>query len=283
MPSRYEAFKTCVDSKWVRYSSEADKAKIGDVRKIYIESDMINFEGLPYSSFPEDNMDLYTALNQYVRSNGFTIVAKDKADLVVKISPWKDESGQATPQFLGILNSYEYLVYNFTVEFLKYVSPEFLMGDLYIDKLRNALKDERLANKILLERVGLNADMVTIASEKTLLYAFNDILKMRDFHSKIGVDQYKPLISSEMQQLLMRDEVFDPNLTDEDYLRLNRALLEAIYPQEVKKSMKNDASFVRSYKVVQRLVYDRSFDYVNFWSTIVYNLGEDIIKFAGRE
>ena len=70
----------------------------------------------------------------------------------------------------------------------------------------------------------------------------------------------------------MRDEVFDPNLTDEDYLRLNRALLEAIYPQEVKKSMKNDASFVRSYKVVQRLVYDRSFDYVNFWSTIVYNL-----------
>ena len=46
------------------------------------------------------------------------------------------------------------------------------------------MKDERLANKILLERVGLNADMVTIASEKTLLYAFNDILKMRDFHSK---------------------------------------------------------------------------------------------------
>ncbi len=258
------------------YSLEADKTRRGDVRKIYIESDNIDFK----LDSAEDAMDLHTALNQYVRSKDVKIVAKDKADWVVKISPWENRSGIATPQLLGVFNSYEYFVYNFTLEFLRNVSLEFFAGDLYVDKLRNALKDGRLANKIILEKAGLNADTVTIASENELLRAFNEILKMRDFHSKIGLDQYEPLISSEMQQLLMREEVFDPNITDEDYLRFNRALLEAIYPQEVKKSIKNDAPFVKNYRVVQRLYYDLGFDYVNLLSTLVYNLGEDIVRFA---
>ncbi|MEK6567223.1 MAG: hypothetical protein AABZ27_00610, partial [Candidatus Omnitrophota bacterium] len=140
----------------------------------------------------------------------------------------------------------------------------------------------RLANRILLEKIGLDANTVVTASEKTLLRALNGILGMRDFHSKIAADQYESLISGENRQLLIRAQVYDPSLADKDYLKLNRALLEAIYPREIKRSVQNEESFVKNYKVVQSWYYDRSPDMVNFWSTLIYNVGEDIVKFAAN-
>lgn len=128
----------------------------------------------------------------------------------------------------------------------------------------------------------MDVDAVAAITEKELLGALNGILEMRDFHSKIATEQYESLISKEIQQLLIRAQEYDPNLTDKDYLKLNRALLEAIYPQEIKRSIQDKESFVKSYKAVQRWFYDRGSDRVNFWSTIIYNVGEDIVKFAAN-
>ena len=120
------------------------------------------------------------------------------------------------------------------------------MGDLYVDKLRIALNDNRLANDTVLEKLGLIADTVNTASEGALLKAFNEILKMRDFYSKIGVGQYESIISNEMQQILTRAQSFDSTLTDQDYSRLNRALLEAIYPLETRKTLKIIVNLLKS-------------------------------------
>ena len=118
-------------------------------------------------------------------------------------------------------------------------SSGFRVGDLSVDKLRIALKDNRLANNTVLKKLVLIADTVNTASEEALLKAFNEVLKMRDFYSTIDVDQYKSLISNEMQEILTRAQRSDSTLTDQDYSRLNRALLEAIYPLENRKTQIN--------------------------------------------
>ena len=116
-------------------------------------------------------------------------------------------------------------------------SSGFRVGDLSVDKLRIALKDNRLANNTVLKKLVLIADTVNTASEEALLKAFNEVLKMRDFYSTIDVDQYKSLISNEMQEILTSAQRSDSTLTDQDYSRLNRALLEAIYPLETRKTL----------------------------------------------
>lgn len=142
IPSRYEDFKTYVDSKWVHYSALTQTKKI-DVKKIYIEDAINHSVG--------DDLDFATALNQYVNSKGFLIVAEDQADLVVKISSWEDKSGPALPGFLIILNPWEnFDMLNFIVEFSKNSRELFIEGDLYPDKLKNALGDGRLAWMLML-------------------------------------------------------------------------------------------------------------------------------------
>ena len=104
-------------------------------------------------------------------------------------------------------------------------SSTFLVGDLDFSKLRNELRDSRLANKIVFEKLGFSATTVKTVSEEALSDPFDEILKMRDFYSKIGADKYKARLSDEMQQLLSKAQVADPSLTDNDYSTLNRALL----------------------------------------------------------
>jgi hypothetical protein len=45
----------------------------------------------------------------------------------------------------------------------------------------NSLKDNKKANNIVLEELGINAGQLDNASEETMVKAFNQILKMRDF------------------------------------------------------------------------------------------------------
>ncbi|MBF0494080.1 MAG: hypothetical protein HQL28_02985, partial [Candidatus Omnitrophica bacterium] len=111
----------------------------------------------------------------------------------------------------------------------------FLTDDIVAAKLRDALKDNRLANGVVFEKLGLDAEMVKTAEKTALVQVFNEILKMHDFYSKIGVDKYVPLLSAEINQLLDKVKKADPALTDQDYSRLNMALLEVIYPFEIRK------------------------------------------------
>lgn len=111
------------------------------------------------------------------------------------------------------------------------------MGDLDIVNLRKALKNNMLVNKIVLQELGLSIDEVDTISEGALLQVFNKIIKMRDFHSKIGAGQYKSLIPNEIQQLLSKTQIPEYSLDDKDYARLNRALLEAVYPLKSQKTL----------------------------------------------
>ena len=129
-----------------------------------------------------------------------------------------------------------------------YDSPEFLVGDLDNIKLGNAFKDARnkLANKIVLQELGLSIGEVRAVSEDDLLQVFNKIIRMRDFHNRIDVGQYKSMISKEIQQLLTEAQMPESTLKDKDYLKLNKGLLEAIYQQKTRK--------VPSYAIIMREV-----------------------------
>ena len=75
---------------------------------------------------------------------------------------------------------------------------EFGAGELYVARLHKALRDNGrgLANQVVLEQLGLTPDRVNTATENELLDAFNKILKIRDIHSTIGIEQYKSSISN---------------------------------------------------------------------------------------
>ena len=96
------------------------------------------------------------------------------------------------------------------------------------------MKDDRLANNVVLEKLGLIADTVNTASEEALLKA-NGILKTRDFYSKIGVDQYESLISDEVQQILTRAQSHDSTLIDQDYSKTESSIIRGDYPFEIRK------------------------------------------------
>ena len=85
----------------------------------------------------------------------------------------------------------------------------------------------------MLQELGLSIGEVRAVSEDDLLQVFNKIIRMRDFHNRIDVGQYKSMISKEIQQLLTEAQMPESTLKDKDYLKLNKGLLEAIYQQKL--------------------------------------------------
>ncbi len=112
-------------------------------------------------------------------------------------------------------------------------SSEFSVGDLKVQDLRNSLQSNRQDNEMVLQKLGLTADTVKTVSEDDLVKALNAILPTRDFYSNIAVDSYKSFLDNEMRNILNKAQANDTALTDQDYKRLNRGLLEAIYPETI--------------------------------------------------
>jgi len=112
-------------------------------------------------------------------------------------------------------------------------SPLFSAEDLTAVDLRDTLRGDRNEYKAVLRMLSLNQKTVKIISVDDLIKALNDLLTMKDFHRNIGSETYYKHLDDEVQRTLSRARHDDPALTDLDYMRLNRALLEAMYPLEI--------------------------------------------------
>jgi len=122
-------------------------------------------------------------------------------------------------------------------------SSEFKAGDLNMNLFRNSLKNGKKSDVVLLQELGIRKDDLIKLSEQDLVGVLNKVLKMKDFYLKVGEASYK-LLDFEMQNLLKEaKEIADdkklPPLSDQDLLRLNRALLETIYFNEIRRISKN--------------------------------------------
>lgn len=110
------------------------------------------------------------------------------------------------------------------------------MGDLDAQLLCKSLQDNKKANVIILEKLGLTAKQLSNTSEDAFVIAFNEVLKMRDFPKKVDIKNLKPHLPNDMQQLVGRYFQDDNAISDQELKKLNRSLLQAIYPQETRKS-----------------------------------------------
>lgn len=126
-------------------------------------------------------------------------------------------------------------------------SSEFSVGDLRVPDLRNSLQGNGQNDKAVLQKLGLTADTVKTISEDDLVEALNAVLPTRDFYSNIVGDYYKRILKDEIRNILNKAQANDTTLADQDYKRLNRALLEAIYPHEIQKSSLLDELFEEPY------------------------------------
>lgn len=115
-------------------------------------------------------------------------------------------------------------------------SSEFLVGDLDVQALRNSLQTNNKQNALVLEKLGITTDKLNQVTEQDFVRAFNELLNMYDFHIRVDANTYEPVIPREMKTLLARAlEYPDRKRSDAEYMSLNKALLQAMYPSEIQK------------------------------------------------
>ncbi|MFA5391177.1 MAG: hypothetical protein WC331_07120 [Candidatus Omnitrophota bacterium] len=124
----------------------------------------------------------------------------------------------------------------------------FVVGDIKLEELRESLADEGAANDIVLEALGITREQLGTVTREALVDALNSILAMADFYTKVDLDAYQANLPQNIQQLLRRIQGPDGTMTDDEQNQLNRALLEAIYPEGLVERMtqKLSGSYVTS-------------------------------------
>ncbi len=120
----------------------------------------------------------------------------------------------------------------------KFGSSEFLVGELDALALRSSLQANNKHNILVFGKFGTTPNRLNQAEEQDFVRAFNEILRMPDFHAQVDANMYKSNLSKEMQELLGRAQTQGEMLSEPEYLSLNRALLQAIYPYGTRLSRK---------------------------------------------
>lgn len=114
-------------------------------------------------------------------------------------------------------------------------SSQFLTGDLDVPALRQSLQALRKPDLLVLKALRKTVNKLRGVTEPEFVRAFNIILKMPDFHARVDADMYRSSLSKEIKKLLVSAERSDATLSESEYLKLNKALLLAIYPHETRK------------------------------------------------
>ena len=111
----------------------------------------------------------------------------------------------------------------------------FRVNQLKADLLRSSLKGNRISDRVILNQMGRNAQTVDTASDQELADALNQVLNMAGFYASVASQINESLLPEGIRELLQRAR--DPNgsLNAIDLNKLNRGLLEHIYPKEIEK------------------------------------------------
>ncbi|MEI8344598.1 MAG: lipopolysaccharide kinase InaA family protein, partial [Candidatus Omnitrophota bacterium] len=105
---------------------------------------------------------------------------------------------------------------------------------------------DRTCDVMVLDELGRTTDDRSDIPEKDLVEAFNRILKRHDFHTRVDIatyrdrDGYKLSLAEEIVALYQAAQTPGSSLSDADYLKLNKALLQAVYPRLTENSRRSD-------------------------------------------
>ncbi|MFH1282722.1 MAG: hypothetical protein ABII27_03560, partial [bacterium] len=130
-----------------------------------------------------------------------------------------------------------------------YFTPDEIELDNYNLAVSDVLKLNTKSNRILLKALGLKSNELQNVTPAQMAAAFNKILVMKDFYTYIDVDIFKninpkikQLLDIAMSEKLSKEElklrgISSRSLNAEELQRLNRGLLQAVYPAFTEKSL----------------------------------------------
>ena len=100
-------------------------------------------------------------------------------------------------------------------------------------QLLNSLKRHRPSDETIIQKLGMGSGSLETASEKQLEKALNNALEMPDLHIIVASQIDRSKLPAGIQTLLGMAQASQNSLSERDTRRLNRALLEHIYPAEI--------------------------------------------------
>ncbi|MFA5099363.1 MAG: hypothetical protein WC547_00575, partial [Candidatus Omnitrophota bacterium] len=119
-------------------------------------------------------------------------------------------------------------------------SYRFRVDDINIEFMRAALKPENICNSIVLEKLRQPSDKLDQVTAQGVTIALNKILTMKNLYSLVKDITNESSLCDEIRVLHRAAEDHNKLLKGQDYGRLNRALLESIYSQAIKKGRLNE-------------------------------------------
>jgi hypothetical protein len=109
------------------------------------------------------------------------------------------------------------------------------VGGLNMNLFRTALKGARTCDDLLRQVITSSSLDPDTIFEEDLAKILNDLLKIREVHLHVRGSFDAESLPPETRGFLERAEREDASLNAYDIARLNRALLDAVYPQEIRK------------------------------------------------
>ena len=134
-------------------------------------------------------------------------------------------------------------------------SPKFIAMDIDVPLLKAKLKERSNLNDLVLKLLGVSRGNLHTVTEDEIVKAFNTILEMRDLHTKVNVDANN--LSPEVRELLERSKDRSRSakgLLPNELVTLNRALLQASFPLETKRSQRDNDSLKNEIKIQDHII-----------------------------
>lgn len=111
----------------------------------------------------------------------------------------------------------------------------FMAGDLNVPLLHTVIKGERTSDIFLREKLAEASKEPENMSEQQFYAIFNEVLKIRNLYFLLSEYIDEDSFDANIRQLIKRAAADSSLLNDDDVQRLNRAVLEAAYPQGIRK------------------------------------------------
>jgi len=120
----------------------------------------------------------------------------------------------------------------------------FKQGDVDVALLKRTLRNYRASDQLIMKELGLRASQLADLNEDQVVQAFNALLAMDNFYSRVEINEYR--LEGETLRLLDRARQAGrtgSTLVKDDLAALNRGLIESIYAQEMIQpvTLKQDA------------------------------------------
>ncbi len=138
--------------------------------------------------------------------------------------------------------------YNYGIKGFYYLLPEqeqviknelgpfhFMAGDLNLPLLRAFIKGERTSDIFLREKLAEASEQPESLSEQEFYAIFNDVLKIRNLYFLLSEFIDENFLDENIRRLVERASAGENLLNAVEIERLNRAVLEAAYPQGIRK------------------------------------------------